>query len=318
MHNSYQPTAATPIAMGAARGRFTVAPAFAMASRRGMANKRRGVEGMGSVSAHEGLEVEAAGARPVCVRRRIAAILIAAPALLVPIIVGLAIYWARQSFQQSPAAIAAGSRTISRAISEPGIADIFAPTISLAAVLLAVAILRIILLLRAAIEAGFAPGSRSRWTAMVALVLAGIAEACGIAGMVALSWLSQRDLHIGASYLFFFGQASAILSSGVLSRMLLQSRAGVDNRGWAKSGLSPRLTLLRSRTAPGIAVAALVFWILYLVRAELDRTPDWLERIFSGLEIALIVSFLLYLATFSVELFRSQQGCDPDVARRHR
>src|SRR5215471_1894734 len=70
---------------------------------------------------------------------------------------------------------------------------------------------------------------------MVALVLARTAEACGIAGMVALSWISQRDLHIGASYLFFFGQASAILGSGGLRRMLLRTPAGDHNGGWAKS-----------------------------------------------------------------------------------
>jgi len=70
---------------------------------------------------------------------------------------------------------------------------------------------------------------------MVALVLARTAEACGIAGMVALSWISQRDLHIGASYLFFFGQASAILRSGGLRRMLLRTPAGDHNGGWAKS-----------------------------------------------------------------------------------
>ena len=270
---------------------------------------------MGSVSAHEGIEVETARQRPRSLRRRIVAILIAAPAVLVPVIVMVAIYCARLSFYQQTPSTLAGSQTISRAISDPAIADIFAPTISIAAVLLAAAVSQIILLLRAAIEAGFTPESRARRAAMVALVLAGMAQACGIGGMVALSWLTQRELHIGASYLFFFGQASAILGIGVLSRMLLQSPAKDGNSGWAKSGLSPRLTLLRSRAALGIAAAALVFWILYLLRDELDRAPDWLERIFSGLEIALISSFLLYLASFSVELFRSQQGCDPGRPR---
>ena len=274
--------------------------------------------GMGRVSAREELAAEAAGARPASVHRRFVAILIAAPALLVPVIVVLAIYWARQTFQQSPEAAVAGSRTISRAISAPDIADIFAPTISFAALLLAAVVWRIVLLLHAAIEAAYRHDPRAGRIARGALALAAIAEACGIVGMVLLSWFAERDLHIGGSYLFFFGQAAAILGSGVVCRMLLMTAALDEVPGWAKSGLSPRLTLLRSRTTPGIAAAALVFWILYLVRDGLDRTPDWLERIFSGLEIALIVSFLLYLATFSVELFRSQQGCDPDVTRRHR
>jgi F0F1-type ATP synthase membrane subunit c/vacuolar-type H+-ATPase subunit K len=237
------------------------------------------------------------------------AILIAAPAVLVPIIVVLAIYWARQSFyQQSPAAPLAGSQTISRAISDPGIADIFAPTISLAAVLLTAVVWRIILLLHAAIEAAFRHDPRAARIATGVLALAAIAEAVGIFGMVLLSWLAERDLHIGGSYLFFFGQATAILGSGVVCRMLLRTAERDDAPPWTKSGLSRRLSRLRSRTAPGIAAAALVFWIVYLVRDGLDHTPDWLERAFSALEIALIVSFLLYLATFSVELFRAQLG----------
>ena len=308
MHNSYQPTAATPIAMRAAEPALPSRRRWLwLGAKVWRARVRRGVEGMGSVSAHEGIEVETAGQRPRSLRRRIVATLIAAPAVLVPVIVMVAIYWARLSFYQQTPSTLAGSQTMSRAISEPAIADIFAPAISIAAVLLATAVWQIILLLRAAIEAAFTPDSRTRRAAMVTLVLAGIAQACGIVGMVALSWLTERELHIGSSYLFFFGQASAILGIGVLSRMLLRTPAKDGNIGWAKCGLSPRLTLLRSRAALAIAAAALVFWILYLLRDELDRTPDWLERIFSGLEIALIASFLLYLASFSVELFRAQQ-----------
>jgi hypothetical protein len=55
---------------------------------------------------------------------------------------------------------------------------------------------------------------------------------------------------------------------------------------------------------------------VYLVRDGLDHTPDWLERAFSAPEIALIVSFLLYLATFSVELFRAQLGWGRSSADR--
>ncbi len=171
------------------------------------------------------VQIEAFGSvkPPGSIGARLVPFLISALALIVPVIVTLGIYWARQSFyHQDPSAFVVGSPTISRAISEPGIANAFAVTMSFASALLALVCFRIIVLYHATIEAAFQYEPRISLVAKWILCLAAVAEGCSIAGMVSLSWLTERLLHIGASYLFFFGQASAIFCSGLICRMLLE------------------------------------------------------------------------------------------------
>src|SRR5207248_9711959 len=103
--------------------------------------------------------------------RRIIGTLIAASALLVPIIVAVSIYWARQKIhQQNPQAFEVGAPTISRVISEPDIAMIFATAISFAAALLALVCWRIIMLYHAAIKAAFRQNPRTRMLAKCVLL----------------------------------------------------------------------------------------------------------------------------------------------------
>jgi hypothetical protein len=254
-------------------------------------------------------------ASPGSIRVRVLSILIAAPALLVPIIVVIDMFWARHAFYEGNAkAFATGSPTISRAISEPAIAQKFAVTISVAAVMLALVCWRIIVLYDSTIAATFRHDLHRRVIARSLLVLVAIMEACSIIGMVSLSWLTERSLHIGSSYLFFFGQALAILCSGLICLMLRFARELDDANGSLENRLSPNLSKWRSRAAPAIAAAALVFWCLFLIRDTYAQVPYWLDRTFSSLELVLIVSFLFYLATFSPELYRSQLAWRRDDA----
>ena len=237
-------------------------------------------------------------------RQRIGSALFAAPALIVPIAVIAAIIWARESFYLGhAAAFKTGSPTISRAISEPGIAVTFATTVTLAAALLALICWRILVMYAHTIRTVFPDRARGRTTAFCLVGLAGAAQACSVTGIVSLSWLTERTLHIGSSYLFFFGQACAILFISLICIALLKQEP-YRNSGVARQGLSPRLSRVRAVAGPAIAATAVVFWILFLIRDAADPVPKWLDQVFSTLEIVLIFSFLGYLAGFSVELYR--------------
>lgn len=239
---------------------------------------------------------------------RLIPIVSAAPALLVPAIVAISIFWARQKFfDLSPLSFATGSPTISRSISDPNIAVTFAGTVTIAATLLAIVCWRIIRLYSVTIDTAFRHELSLNTIAKLVLVFTAIAEFCSIVGIVMLSWFSQRNLHIGGSYLFFFGQAAAILFSGILCSILRRAPAYDYARGWPTNGLSPTLSLLRSRVAPAIAAGSLIFWMLFIARSNFDQAPRWLNVSFSVLEFTLILFFLSYLASFSLELYRAQK-----------
>jgi len=239
-------------------------------------------------------------------RRSVAAATFAFIAVLVPIVVVLGIFWARHEYYiQSPAAFDASAPTISRAISEPGIAEAFALLMTLAASLLALVVWRIVELYRVSITMAFRGNLGGQRIALSIITLAAVSQACSIAGILLLSWFSERTPHIGGSYLFFFGQTFAILFSGLTCRMLQQRPAYNNAHRRPDSGLSPGISKWRWRAAPLIAAASLVFWILYIVRDNMEPAPHWLHQAFSMLEIVLIASFLIYLSMFSSELGRS-------------
>jgi hypothetical protein len=234
-------------------------------------------------------------------RHRFVGIIVAAPALLVPIVVIGAIGWADITFSEKANPVVLP--TVSRSISEPNIAVPFAVTISVAALLLGCVCWQIIRLLDETIAETFKFDQINRFWARIALGCAALGEALSIAGILCLSWYSARTLHIGGSYFFFFGQSSAILFSGIVCGLLARTRQRSGSSSYSPIGLSVRLTIFRARVAPGIAAAALLFGAIYLIRDSMDNVPIWLNRGFSGLELFLIISFLAYLATFSRELF---------------
>jgi hypothetical protein len=267
---------------------------------------------MSSVSARGEFSASEKGGTSGSIPRRVAPIAFAALAALVPAITTLAIFWAQHRFYEQYSLLPGASPpTISREISEPTIANPFAISVSIVGVLLGLVCWRIVMLYRAAIDAAFRQDARKRALATLVILAATVSEACSILGMVALSWLTERTLHITGSYLFFFGQASAIIFTGIACRMLLGSPAYDEARGWSASGLSPRFSRWRSHGAPCIAVAALVFWIMFLVRDGIENPPLWLNQSFSILEILLIESFLRYLLTYVFELYRSNSAISP-------
>jgi hypothetical protein len=239
-------------------------------------------------------------------RRPITAAIFAFIAVLVPVVVALGIIWARHEYyRQSPAIFDANAPTISRAISEPGVAETFALVMTLAAGLLALVVWRIVELYRLSISIVFRGDPRGERLASGIITLAAISQACSVAGILLLSWFSDRTLHIGGSYLFFFGQTFAILFSGLTCLMLLQTPTYNNAADRTTVALSPRISKWRWRAASLITIASLVFWVLYIVRENSEPAPHWVHQAFSILEMILIASFLLYLATFSSELGRS-------------
>ncbi len=238
--------------------------------------------------------------------KKFAGALVAAPALLVPIVVVAAIGWADITFSEKshPAVMP----TVSRSISEPTIATPFAIAISVVGLLLGYVCWQIIVLLKETITETFKTDTRGRNWARIALASAGLAEAASIGGILCLVWYSEHTLHIGGSWFFFTGQSCAILLSGIVCALLggAQRRQGI--KAYAPVGLSVRLCRLRARVAPFIAMSAVAFGALYLIRESLESSPVWLQLSFPALELFLILSFLGYLATFSRELFVWKQA----------
>jgi hypothetical protein len=249
---------------------------------------------------------------PVSIRRFIIPVLTAGAAFLVSAVVAVIIFWAKERFYfLDPGAFVLDSPTISRAISDPRIEYTFAFVICFAAILLAFVSWRIVELHLTTFNDVLRQDTRRFTTAKTLIVLAGLAEAVGIIGMVSLCWLFQRRLHIGSSYLFFFGQATAIFFSGLAGWVLLDFPAYHETRETARFGLSPKLVKWRFRCALAIAGSTLLFWALFLVRDQYNQAPYWLDRSFSTLEMILIGSFLIYCTSYSSELFRAA------LARRH-
>ena len=225
-----------------------------------------------------------------------------APALLQPVLVVSAIFWARiESIALHPAASDINPPTVSRAIADPAIGDIFANLAIAAAVLQSFAVWRIVRALTRTTEGG---------TAQVLLLLMVGAQGVAICGMIVLTQYTgpiSDSLHTLGSYMLFAGQGVGIPLSGIFfyrddgRRRALGLSAPNNSPAPYDARFHPPFAAL-------IFVLALVFGFLYFDPAYIQGWNDYGYRVaFAFVEIALLVSFEVYLASFIGPMYRYER-----------
>ena len=178
-------------------------------------------------------------------RARNGALLLSAPVIAQPALVVASMLWARQeSILLHPDNAAVNPPTVSRAIADPAIGDIFADLMLPAFVLLLFALWRIG---AALYRPRHSRPMKALWTAFL------LCEATAACGMVVLSQYTafySDDLHLLGSYMLFFGHGFGIALWGIF--------ISFDRRSGEWDIPRPYSAHLQARLALAIAAASIV------------------------------------------------------------
>lgn len=231
-----------------------------------------------------------------------------APLILAPSVAIAAMYWARtESLRLHPDLAAVNPPTISRAIADPQIGDVFAIWMLVVAASQAFAVYR---LASALGRTSLSIGTSQHRAIMAALfVLIVSAQAAAIVGVVMLSQYTgsiSDYLHQLGSYLMFGGNGVAILLCGVFIWLdHLQPREG--ERGKRATPL-PYFSILHTRLAVIVSVISVLFGFLFFAFDILASVNDYFFRVtFVAVEITLLVTSVLYLGSFVVSMYRYER-----------
>lgn len=197
----------------------------------------------------------------------------------------------------NPEIIARRSVTISRAITDPSIADTFAIWITISAVLL---VPGVGLVARLYVRAAARTAAQASAVVRLAYAMVALQVASGI-GMAMLSWFRFPDhdaLHMAGSYLHFISQALVVLCFALASRILYQARDGL----WPIQAPMARVRVWLGAWVMALAVGYLGLFILKDV--PIGAWERVIYRIYTMTEPALISSFLLAFATHLIDLAR--------------
>ncbi|MDF0603128.1 hypothetical protein P1J78_20475 [Psychromarinibacter sp. C21-152] len=228
--------------------------------------------------------------------------------LVVAGVVNFRIYWARAAYIAAhPDRVADRPPTISQALADPAIQQVFAQWILVSAVLLYAAVMAITVSQLHVLFRGPAlpPRARRIMLRLAAAVVPVQAVAC--IGMVILSqytFPAHRDTHMLGSYLFFGAQAAAVVIGLYYSAMLArdpETRAVMAGAGVLHPPAN-RVRLVAGSVSIGLAVLYLVlFFGKDLVAA------DWaplIYRTYTTTEPLCISSFLLFVLLYTADLAR--------------
>ena len=225
---------------------------------------------------------------------RVSASLMVAPIIAQPALVVAMMSWARhESILLHPAEAALNPPTVSRAIADPVIGDVFANWMLAGFALLLFCLWRIGV---ASYRPALSPGMKALWGTFL------FSETVAAFGMVVLSQYtgSISDFwHTVGSYMLFFGHGIGISLWGVFVRFDRKNEVAPPLPYYPR--LHPRLALV-------VASGALTFATVYYGWDSFKALDDLGTRtVFTTVEFALIVSFEIYLASFVVPLFHVER-----------
>jgi hypothetical protein len=241
-------------------------------------------------------------------RIKLTAAALVSPLILAPGIATSAMLWARYEAQTlHPDLAARRSPTVSRAIADPAIGDIFAVWMLLVAALQAFAVYRI---MQAIYRTAIVPAPHDRRPYMMSLlVLTLLGQASGIVGVVTLSQYTgsiSDDLHQLGSYLLFVGNGFSIAFCGVLIWLDHTQRASYPAS--IPNEPAPYHFLVHTRFAGVVSVIGIVFGILYYANPAILRMTPYVYRLaFAMCELVLLIASLVYLACFVVPMYRHER-----------
>lgn len=231
-----------------------------------------------------------------------------APLIFAPITAAGAMAWARyESVRIHPDLAAKNPPTISRAIADPKIGDIFALWMLGVAALQAFAVIRIARAFhRTALLSG-PPGYRAGMTALFYSML--LCQAVAICGLVVLSQYTgsiSDYLHQLGSYMLFFGNGFSILFCGIFVSLDHNHRKP-DNTD-KSAPPCPYDFLLQYRLAIAVTIISLFFAFLFFDDDYLRGLNDYGYRLtFAMCEIVLLVASLIYLGSFVLSMYRYER-----------
>jgi hypothetical protein len=219
-------------------------------------------------------------------------------AILVPVLQIPALVWARETFLDLNPSYLADPPTISRAINDPRVGEPFGWLILLITLLLCFAV-PVILAAYWQSASSLAIGARPRRWLRIGIVAAGVSEVAALIGLNMLttnSFAVNDELHMLGSYIFFAAQLLAIaIGAGLCHNLLKRSRDG-----W----LLP--SMQRFRYPMGLAVLALTLIYLGLFIGKDHNTlfPQYaVQLVYVQCEVLVISAFMLFLATYGVDLW---------------
>lgn len=230
--------------------------------------------------------------------------LIASGILIVPAIVIPAILWARFAFHRlHPDADPSIFLTISRAISDPTIGEPFAVWVTIAAALLWPSTHLLLWMFATDHPRRDRLGARRDLIGRAMLVGFSLAMTAACTGMVILSNYrlgsggADHRVHMFGSYIFFIGQASAILLVATYHSVIAPA---------LRPAVAPFFPA-RRRIAFGYAIMALaaLYGGLFRVKSmDFGAAQGWVTSAYVELETILIILFLIYLSLFYVDALR--------------
>lgn len=237
--------------------------------------------------------------------RKWAAILLALPAVLVPMIYIPLVLWARETFLAMHPDYMDDPPTISRAINDPSVGVPFADLIIIITALIMMALPLMLFAYGLAI-ARLNISRRRRLSMYVLLFLMLVFQIAASTGMVVTTQYSfdvDHDMHMLGSYAFFFFQAITILVAATLCKLLLhqQQRHAIPDHEWQ---FRPAMHLFRFRFAVLIVALAAMFGILFVAKDyPLPISRYAVQVIYTQCEVIVIGCFVLFLGSYAVDIY---------------
>ncbi|MBO9399610.1 hypothetical protein [Shimia sp. R9_3] len=220
----------------------------------------------------------------------------------VTLVVNVQIYPARWQYALFyPEKTAERPYTISESIGDPRIGEPFADWMLLCAPILFVGVVLLCLPALRELRVSASDAKMVRRITLLTWTLL-VLQAMACVGLVVLSqyrFPHFRDEHMLGSYLFFFSQALVVVCGEFLSRSYAQ--LGAEGRV-----LTPRYAAWR-RAYVWVPIALGVSYLVFFLGK--GHAPEGLRYevyyIYTGLELLLLSSFLLYVMTFAPDMWRT-------------
>jgi len=198
--------------------------------------------------------------------------------------------------------------TISQSISDPGVGAPFAIWITISAVFLVVIIVPVIWL---HLRASYAIKDISPWLFRMTIILAVAAGISQIVASVGIATLSQfrfpdyNRLHMNGSYMFFVGQALAILISSLVCYALGRKKA-YEEILMNCASLNPVMNRIRWKFGILCLLSVILYVCLFFIKDwEFTTGKLLVYNTYVYLEPMVITFFLSYLMLYNVDLLRA-------------
>lgn len=241
-------------------------------------------------------------------RIRITASALVASFIINPTVTILAMFWARsEAIRLHPTLSAINPPTISRAIADPRVGDIFAYWMLVVGAAQAFAFYRLALALR---DTALTIGSpRHRAVMSVLLGLTVLAEASAVVGVIMLSQYTgsiSDYLHQLGSYLMFAGNGFGIMFCGVF--VWLDNKQRKDRERSAADAPLPYILCFHTWFAVVVCTASIIFTFLFFAFDHLERLNHYFfHLLFVTVEVTLLALSVIYLGGFVIPMYRYER-----------